>query len=329
MKCCCFTGHRYLSEWDIGAMRAELERAIDRATSEGYYHFIAGNAVGVDTMAAQIVLQKKENDPRITLEIAIPFEGHNAHIEEIAEMQKKADFAHVVSNVKSRCKAFVERDRYMVAKSDRVIAVVHIKRNEIKMGGTKRTVDYAKSEGKEIELIGLMPKLIRRSHEHIHQKYVPYSELMEIMRDMYCQDNLIYCLTFGKNAPRYNEKLMLVAQKLELVSSLFYLCDGVPKKLPREMYERFFDDYVESESEACERLVRLGGDCRSAPLVYEKYGQIKAALLPLLCDTDEVWVADEMRDVVEYILDHDTVPNGFDAKQCFKDRDLDYGNFYN
>lgn len=148
MKTCCFTGSRDLSDFDLSKLKAALEKAIDDAISDGYSHFIAGNAVGIDTMAAQIVLQKKELDSRLILEIAIPFEGHNAHIEEVAEIQKKADLAHVVTNKRNRTQAFFLRNRYMVDHSERVIAGGNFEK-----GGTKRTVDYARLKNKEVELI--------------------------------------------------------------------------------------------------------------------------------------------------------------------------------
>ena len=76
---------------------ASLEHAIDEAIRKGAAHFICGNAVGVDTWAAQLVLKKKELNPGIVLEIALPFEGHNDHIPLCRAIQKKADIVHVVS----------------------------------------------------------------------------------------------------------------------------------------------------------------------------------------------------------------------------------------
>lgn len=171
-------------------------------------------------------------------------------------------------------------------------------------------------------------KRTQKRHKHIRQKFVTYSELKEIMFEMYCQDNLTYCLTFGKNAPDYGEKLMLVAQKLEFVSSLFYLSNGVPKKLPRKTYEKFFDNYVENSDDACERLLWLGGDYRKKAFVYEKYTQIKVAVVPLLCDTDEVWVAGEFKNIIEYIIEHDNLPESNDYSFCLKDADIERGSFY-
>ncbi|HJD03557.1 MAG TPA: DUF1273 domain-containing protein [Candidatus Mediterraneibacter caccogallinarum] len=62
---CCFTGHRYFpwssdpesSEYQVLIER--LDWAIDQVLAKGVIHFICGNAIGVDTWAAEIVLQRK------------------------------------------------------------------------------------------------------------------------------------------------------------------------------------------------------------------------------------------------------------------------------
>ena len=103
MKKCCFTGHRHFP-WEeskddskLRTIMASLEQAIDEAIRKGAAHFICGNAVGVDTWAAQLVLKKKELNPGIVLEIARPFEGHNDHIPLCRAIKKKADIVHVIS----------------------------------------------------------------------------------------------------------------------------------------------------------------------------------------------------------------------------------------
>ena len=81
---CCFTGHRYFPWKDNTehpqhkALLAKLERSIDLALAKGAAHFICGNAIGVDTWAAELVLKKKRAYPQIFLEIALPFAGRAA-----------------------------------------------------------------------------------------------------------------------------------------------------------------------------------------------------------------------------------------------------------
>lgn len=148
---CCFTGHRRFS-WEENsaqhkALLTELERKIDLALSKGATHFICGNAVGVDTWAAQIILKKKEENPGIFLEIAVPFQGHNANISICQNIQQKADLVHVVSCAKDRRQSYYERNRYMVDNSDMLIAVYEESRNKC---GTAQTIRYAEKMGLEI-----------------------------------------------------------------------------------------------------------------------------------------------------------------------------------
>ena len=147
---CCFTGHRYFPWSDnidhprYRALLEELEKAIDLALAKGATHFICGNAVGVDTWAAELVLKKKRTHPEIFLEIALPFAGHNADEPACQAVQRQADLVHVVGKSKYRKAAFSERNRYMVDHSDFLIAVYM---ESHPSSGTAKTMEYAKRQG--------------------------------------------------------------------------------------------------------------------------------------------------------------------------------------
>lgn len=148
---CCFTGHRAFS-WGEDPKKCEelpgkLEQAVDSTVSKGVLHFICGNAIGVDFLAAQLVLEKKKENPQIFLEIAVPFEDHNANIPLCQSIRQKADLVHVVSDAKDRRSAFYERNRYMVDNSDMLIAVYE---PAVENGGTAQTLRYAEAKGLEI-----------------------------------------------------------------------------------------------------------------------------------------------------------------------------------
>ncbi len=105
-KTACFTGHRppafegfYKDKSPLPeGLEAWLDETIEYLISErGVRHFICGNAEGVDTWAAKAVLKHKKLHPDITLEIAVPYEGHNESIAEIVEVEKKADMVSIVS----------------------------------------------------------------------------------------------------------------------------------------------------------------------------------------------------------------------------------------
>ncbi len=153
---CCFTGHRpEFFPWGddknsdgCRKLLAKLEEATDTAIASGVNRFICGNALGTDTWAAEIVLEKKKVHPELFLEIALPFEGHNSHVPEAAEVQKKADLVHVVSKTGDWRAAYQERNRYMVDHSSIVIAVWDERSG--RRGGTFQTISYAKEQGKQV-----------------------------------------------------------------------------------------------------------------------------------------------------------------------------------
>ena len=152
-KVCCFTGHRPDAfpwkddETDprFHVLLKRMEVAIENALQSGAKRFICGNALGVDTWAAQIVLRKKKENPEIQLEIALPFYGHNSDSSVCEEIQKEADFVHVVSKAKSRTAAFFERNQYMVDNSDIIVAVYDDQKS--KKSGTQKTMEMAKKKG--------------------------------------------------------------------------------------------------------------------------------------------------------------------------------------
>ena len=155
---CCFTGHRHFpwsSDPESSEYRALIERldqAIDQVLAKGVIHFICGNAVGVDTWAAERVLQRKVENPEIIPESALPFSGHNRHDPGCLNVQSKADLVHVVSTEKSRIAAFCERDKYMVDQSNILIAAYDKTRFH---SGTAKTVAYARKQG--LEIIEIQP----------------------------------------------------------------------------------------------------------------------------------------------------------------------------
>ena len=155
---CCFTGHRYfpwssdLESSEYQVLIERLDRAIDQVLAKAAIHFICGNAIGVDTWAAERVLQRKANNPEIFLEIALPFSDHNRHEPGCLNIQSKADLVHVVSTEKSRIATFCERDTYMVDQSNILIAVYDKNRSH---SGTAKTVAYARKQG--LEIIEIQP----------------------------------------------------------------------------------------------------------------------------------------------------------------------------
>ena len=155
-KTLAFTGHRpdkypcLGDEVSLGyrAVRDSLLSHVNRAISEGFTHFVCGGALGVDTMAATLVLELKKRAPGITLEIAVPCERQHKYWREQdrREYERLLAMADVVTWISDAYTPFcmIERNRYMVDMCSRLIAVFDGTR-----GGTYNTVKYALDKGVE------------------------------------------------------------------------------------------------------------------------------------------------------------------------------------
>ena len=153
LKRCCFTGHRpeklKTSEEEI---KQGLARAIETALAAGKRTFITGMARGTDIYAGELVLRYRESDPSIRLICALPhpdFEKRwSAHWQRrYRAILERADL------VKEICTSFSmgcyqKRNEWMVVRSSMVIAVFNGE-----SGGTKNTIDYAKTNGIEVIMV--------------------------------------------------------------------------------------------------------------------------------------------------------------------------------
>lgn len=75
---CCFTGHRDLFLQDTAAIQRLLEREIARLIRRGVRIFLAGGALGFDTLAAQAVLKLRAAHPAIRLVLVLPCRNQTA-----------------------------------------------------------------------------------------------------------------------------------------------------------------------------------------------------------------------------------------------------------
>lgn len=154
---CCFTGHRpnkFIFKYDEESpdckkLKKLLKESIEEAINKGYKHFISGMALGVDTWAAEIVLELKEVYPNITFEAAIPCISQDSRwINESKERYRKilerADVITQVTNqtFKENPSCMLIRNIYMINNSNLIIAVF-----DGTSGGTKHAFDYAQKLG--------------------------------------------------------------------------------------------------------------------------------------------------------------------------------------
>lgn len=154
----CFTGHRPQSIpflWDesseksIRLKRQLREVILNLIQNEDARHFISGMALGVDQMAAEIVLELKEQFPDITLECEFPCKTQAVKWsdkcrERYFSIIYKADKKTMVQREYTP-DCMMKRNKYMVDASDFVIAVWNGNKS-----GTGNTVNYAKSKNKTI-----------------------------------------------------------------------------------------------------------------------------------------------------------------------------------
>ena len=150
---CCFTGHRpEKCKRTENEIKADLETAIRKAIADGYQVFINGAQRGVDLWAAEVVMKLKDEGTEIELVTAIPFEGFEKRwetdwINRLGTVIECSDDVHTVSTSRG-ADGFSLRDQWMVDHSSRVIAVYNGT-----PGGTKTTIDYAKQQRREVQIL--------------------------------------------------------------------------------------------------------------------------------------------------------------------------------
>lgn len=162
-KFCCCTGHRpqgFPFKYGIDKQKQyaylqALAKKIELAIIDyGILNFISGMAVGADLDFAEIVLTLRDKYP-ITLECAIPCQNQTLKWSDKDKLRyddilKRADEINFISK-RYTPECMLKRNRYMVNKSELVIAVF----NGIERGGTWYTINYAKKNNKKIEMIEL------------------------------------------------------------------------------------------------------------------------------------------------------------------------------
>ncbi len=132
-----------------------LREKISEFIDMGADVFISGMALGSDTYCAETVLELKKEHPNIKLIAAIPCANQaerwsaaqQAHYRKLLEM---CDERVVLANhYYNGC--MQKRNRYLVDNCDVLLAIF-----DGKPGGTKNTVDYAKSKGRKIVYLSPM-----------------------------------------------------------------------------------------------------------------------------------------------------------------------------
>lgn len=143
----CFSGHRKIPSDKIDALCEMLDDVIEQLIKNGKGVFMAGGAIGFDTVAAFRVLAAKEKHPDIKLVLVLPCRDQTdrwTSLKNLNEYKILKDNADSVIYIKDFYDASCmhERNKYMVDSSSCCVAYL-----TSASGGTASTVKYAKKQG--------------------------------------------------------------------------------------------------------------------------------------------------------------------------------------
>ena len=149
IKTVCFTGHRNLDSYSPSSVSKSLNKALRILISHGVERFMAGGALGFDTLAALCVLELKEEFPHISLGLILPCKNQtklwsDSNKTIYNEILKEADCVEYIAETYT-ANCMHDRNRRLVDKSDMCVAFF-----EHSGGGTAYTVAYALKQGKEV-----------------------------------------------------------------------------------------------------------------------------------------------------------------------------------
>lgn len=127
-----------------------IEECYKYATPNEELTLVTGMALGVDTIFWKVAAKLRKSNKNIKIEAAIPFIGQEKKWKEESQKQYKqmlseSDKVTIVSEGGFAKYKMMARNRYMVNKSDIVIAVICKE-----TGGTAQCVKYAKEHNKVV-----------------------------------------------------------------------------------------------------------------------------------------------------------------------------------
>lgn len=139
-KTCCVTGHRDTPMQQTEYVKASLRREIEKAIADGYTCFMCGFAEGVDQYFAEIVMEKKLDNPDLQLIAVIPYRKRLENLKKRERTKLLIEGCVEVKVIREEYlpSVYSHRNRYMVENSDRVIAVYDGREK----GGTVNTIRF-------------------------------------------------------------------------------------------------------------------------------------------------------------------------------------------
>ena len=157
----CFTGHRSQKlPWRFNendercmTMKVVLRSEIEKAIKRGYRTFYCGMAIGFDMICAETVINLKKHYSDIRIIGALPcrtqdIKWSGRDRERYRNLLTQLDGVRCIYDEYIGAECMLERNRFMVNNSSLMIALF----NGLS-GGTKSTIDYARSQGLETIII--------------------------------------------------------------------------------------------------------------------------------------------------------------------------------
>lgn len=158
---CSFTGYRPQklsfgfneNHPDCIRLKNVLRTEIIKLINSGYRYFQTGMAMGIDIICAEIVLELKNQYPKIKLFAVIPCENQTSgwsesYHQRYYEILDKCDGSYMVTKGPYESGCMQKRNRYLVDTASALLAVY-----DKQKGGTMNTVNYAEKLGKKLIVI--------------------------------------------------------------------------------------------------------------------------------------------------------------------------------
>jgi len=155
-KAVCFTGHRDIPSNERKAILKNLAKTVGELYLEGYRTFVAGGALGFDTLAAAVVLVLRRKRPDTRLHLILPCADQTkgwrqADIDMYEAIKQEADEVTVLAPHYARG-CMHTRNRRMIEES--AVCVAYMTK---KTGGTAYTVTYAQAQGVKVINVATLP----------------------------------------------------------------------------------------------------------------------------------------------------------------------------
>lgn len=158
IKICCVTGHRDIPKEQKDYVKESLRREILVAIADGFIGFMSGFAEGVDQDFAEIVIELQKDNPDLHLMAAIPTRQRLESLQKKPQTKAMLDCCTDITVIREdyHPSVYSHRNRYMVEKSGRVIAVYDGREK----GGTVGTIRFTHTLKKELREIPVGAEII-------------------------------------------------------------------------------------------------------------------------------------------------------------------------